>query len=306
MKSSIPNNIWQGPVPWVLLLGLGLAGWEYAWGIPDWFQWAFFVVVVMVLGIPHGAIDHIVAAKGHREAARPFNLKGFYARYLLLLGLIAVGWFILPTLSLIAFLLVSALHFGETDLAELVPGGRWRMGLYLGYGSALLLILLIPNAEEVASVLTDLSPDFTQSFIAYLSAYGLLTALILGGLSLGTALVMATSGTARLQIGLLALLMALLWFLPLKISFAVYFGGVHSIHAYEDIRAYLSRNEDHWSRKQLIRAMLPLSLLAVPGTLLISYAGLHFLNPILLVFIFIASLTWPHVRVMRSIYRSSP
>ncbi len=306
MSSSARESWLRGPLPYAGLVAIGMAIWASLGTIPDLFQLIFFGIVVIGLGIPHGAIDHLVSAKHHQHDGKSFHLLGFYVRYLAILGLIIVLWLVLPTWSLVAFVLISALHFGETDLSPLVRplSGRWL--LYMGYGLSLLLVLFIPNTEAVASVLGDLSPEFTAGAVAWLDQFGWWLVAGLAVPTVALALIYANSHADRVHVLVLTGFGGILAFLPLLVGFAVYFGGVHSLHAYEDIRGYLSQGESKWSRGKLVRAMLPLSLLAVPGTALIGYLGLHFLNPILLIFIFIASLTYPHVGVMRRIYRFSP
>lgn len=92
-------------------------------------------LALLVVGIPHGALDHVVAAAtAAREAAAGILPKGstgtsghhpvrFYAWYIALAVLYCVVWALMPTAAAVAFALLTSQHFGETDLEALSIDG---------------------------------------------------------------------------------------------------------------------------------------------------------------------------------------
>ncbi len=73
---------------------------------------------VVFIGLPHGAFDGAIYAllpDGiHKTEPRQIT-RIFFALYTGLAGVIVVFWLIMPQLSLIAFLAISAFHFGKGD-----------------------------------------------------------------------------------------------------------------------------------------------------------------------------------------------
>ncbi len=76
---------------------------------------------VLLLGIPHGAVDHVIAGSAVGLRGGRAWLLRFVGAYVLLAAIIAVTWWLLPVLSLIAFLIVSAIHFGVGDADDADP-----------------------------------------------------------------------------------------------------------------------------------------------------------------------------------------
>jgi Brp/Blh family beta-carotene 15,15'-monooxygenase len=69
--------------------------------------------LILLLGIPHGAIDNILFLENNNT--RPLY---FYAAYLTAIAMNGVIWFIAPVLSMLGFLLLSAYHFGQSQLGQ--------------------------------------------------------------------------------------------------------------------------------------------------------------------------------------------
>ena len=77
-------------------------------------QLIYSSILILLLGIPHGAIDHVLFFKKRKMS----QLK-FYSLYLGLSFLFVILWHIFPVTSLILFLLISAFHFGESQFADI-------------------------------------------------------------------------------------------------------------------------------------------------------------------------------------------
>jgi len=99
-------------------------------------------IAVAILGLPHGSFDTLVAKKELSLHSLP-RLAAFIVAYLSIGALVVLLWVQAPTTALAAFLLYSALHFGD-DVAP-------RLGRLGGFGYGLWLLSL-PLALQPAAV----------------------------------------------------------------------------------------------------------------------------------------------------------
>jgi beta-carotene 15,15'-dioxygenase len=81
-------------------------------------SWELLAIgAILLLGVPHGGLDGAVA----RRIGWPPGLVswlGFHLAYAILAALTAVLWWLFPLAGLGVFLLISALHFGGSDIAS--------------------------------------------------------------------------------------------------------------------------------------------------------------------------------------------
>ncbi len=110
----------------VLSLLLLLLSWLAAPAVLERLMYLPLLISTVLLGIPHGALDHRVPARlGWVWGRRPW--AGFYLLgYLLLAALVVLCWPRFPDATYWGFLLVSLLHWGQGDLhyLERVQGRR--------------------------------------------------------------------------------------------------------------------------------------------------------------------------------------
>ena len=76
------------------------------------FQLSLLIFGLLVVGIPHGALDHLT---GFISNKKKISLK-FIMIYLALMVPIFLLWYWFPVLGLIFFLIYSSWHFGQTDM----------------------------------------------------------------------------------------------------------------------------------------------------------------------------------------------
>ncbi len=89
-----------------LLVTLAFAG---SWSVP------LTLAVVIVLGIPHGALDGEVARARLRPVLGPLWFAAFAVPYLCLVACVLLAWRWAPLPTLAAFLAASVWHFGTED-----------------------------------------------------------------------------------------------------------------------------------------------------------------------------------------------
>ena len=76
-------------------------------------------LLILIVGVSHGSLDHI---KG-KKLLRLFNIKStyiFYIIYILISATVIVTWMILPSMTLILFLIIASYHFGKEDTQFLI------------------------------------------------------------------------------------------------------------------------------------------------------------------------------------------
>ena len=77
------------------------------------------LLLILIVGVSHGSLDHI---KG-KKLLRLFNIKStyiFYIIYILISATVIVTWMILPSMTLILFLIIASYHFGREDTQFLI------------------------------------------------------------------------------------------------------------------------------------------------------------------------------------------
>lgn len=133
----------RGAVVWPSLAVVLLLTVAFAAGlrVPGWVQYLPFAASLVLFGLPHGAVDHLVPS---RLAGRDAGGRGVLAvvlLYLVLSGLCLALWFVAPAAAFVLFVCVTVFHWGAGDLHALLffgPDGLSGMGRA---SRALLLIL---------------------------------------------------------------------------------------------------------------------------------------------------------------------
>jgi Brp/Blh family beta-carotene 15,15'-monooxygenase len=291
------------------VLAVGLGAWR-----PASLQSAAAVVLfvaVLLTGMPHGAIDHLVAAKLYGLRFTWADQAKFYAGYLALMALYGGLWLVAPVWSLMIFLVMTMYHFGQADLAywELPPGAA-RL-LYVSRG-----LLLIGG--PIAAFPTLVDPIFDAIAGVQASAWPLLAtrpALVFGGIVGQHVLAAATAalaydvdrgkwGREAISIPVLA---ALFGVVPPLVAFSVYFGLWHSLgHILELLRFFRRRAAEPATLPAFYREAALFTLLPFMGLGVLYWitqsVGLQD-QMIALLFIIIAVMTLPHMVIVERLYR---
>ncbi|MPR00382.1 hypothetical protein GB931_21150 [Modestobacter sp. I12A-02628] len=209
----------------VLVAQLVAPGAVAAAGVP-------LALIGIVLGVPHGAVDHMVPfwTSGRRpdRAALARVLTG----YLLVAAAAATALLVLPTVTVLVFLVVSAVHFGTAEVAVAAeragrptPGPTQEVLLAAAHGAAVVVLPVALWPGESAAVLGRLAPALSVPAPPVLRAALL---LVLAGLVLAAVVHLLrlhrTGQTAELL-----LVVALFAVVPPLAAFGVYFAGWHAL-----------------------------------------------------------------------------
>jgi len=286
---------------------------HFLFPIPDHIQWIFFSVIIIITGIPHGALDHEVAKQSSTLNNQVFSPKKFHARYLSSMLLYGVVWYLFPTLSFYLFLLISAFHFGETDLPIDSPKST-LMGVLLqvSYGILILFIILFVHINTVVPIIQKIN-IFSPALINYLQKEYIPLLAISSSFCFFILTLIASYIINKKNIADVKHLFALIIFvfisaliLPLPLCFIIYFGLWHSVTSLENIRQHLSKTKNEiltW--KSLMIKCIPLTAISLVGLFsVILFLDLdNNINLVIMgLFIGISILTLPHQEVMSKMY----
>ncbi len=269
----------------------------------------FALLGLFVLGIPHGSLDHVIEEQGAvASGGKTFSLWRFLVAYLSVMAIYALVWVGFPGLSLVFFLLLSAWHFGETDLQDHRLGRGWlAQAVFVGYGSVLLFGLLANDAGMTREILASLlgANEALDGFVDLVEQYPWLRFSEFFALALGGALVGSGRRFEYLRLGVI---LGIALFLPLLEGFLLYF--CHH-HAWLNMLRVKKRiyGEGRRGLYAMLKDMAPFSLISVVGIVILvasSPLWLSQVNPVLLFFILISVLTLPHAGVMSRFYDRQP
>ena len=245
-------------------------------------QLLMLVPAVVVLGLPHGALDLSIAQilwplEGWRGKAR------FVSLYISLALLVIGIWIVLPGPALIAFLIYSGFHFsGDWDDAGIA--------LRCTGGLATICAPALFHQENVVAIFSYLAPEPAATFAAMLLG-------VTGGVTL-MMFVLLNTWQPKLR-SKVTLEQATIWiaaaFLAPLVYFVVYFCMLHSVRHFTDALAYLD------GRLSALRVAGLLSAMTVFAGLFSFFlqqkSGVNIFQQSILQIIFIglAALTAPHM-----------
>jgi Brp/Blh family beta-carotene 15,15'-monooxygenase len=111
--------------------------------------WA--LALALLVGLPHGALDHLL----HPDRDSTRGQVGFHLGYLVVCGVLALGWFVAPTAAFLLFVATSALHFGQSDLLHAPGAGRSFVAI--ASRGALLVVAPLFAQPDVSAALASLT-----------------------------------------------------------------------------------------------------------------------------------------------------
>lgn len=245
-------------------------------------QIAAIAILAAVLGLPHGALDPLIARRLGMWRG-PLSFGAFNLVYAGLSIAVVALWLVAPVPTLVLFLVVSAVHFGGDWMRERSPAPRALTG------AALLTLPAFRDEDAVADLYATLAGEGARTVAAAQAALGLPLLVLL--------LVLAIVAARRtpheaVELGLVALLALTT---PPLVFFIVYFCTLHSAR---HLREGFAEERDQPRR---LTALVVVAYTVIPliaaGAFLAATAGTASLDDQLLrvVFIGLAALTVPHM-----------
>ncbi len=254
--------------------------------LPQPLGWPLLVAIVILLGVPHGALDGEICRTLLRPRFGRMWFPMFAGPYLLLFGLVLICWQVAPCATLLAFLLASAWHFGSEDAA---PCGGGLEILVRG-GLPIVLPLLVHPAATLA--LLGTMARVTLVLAGWERAVGQ------GWLVLATLwIAAAVAGGHWRRLGEPLLLAMPFVALPPLPAFVIYFVCVHApAHTGRLIEDAVRAPRIHDSRSAVLLALPITALTLLIGAMLWPmFPGTVSSRLVSLTFQMLAALTLPHM-----------
>ena len=267
-------------------------------------QLIYSSILILLLGIPHGAIDHVLFFKKRKMS----QLK-FYSIYLGLSFLFVILWHILPVTSLILFLLISAFHFGESQFADIFFKKSLRFIFYFFWGLCLLSTLMYYNVNELYDITSYFDDTIVLDKIYNREKIGVFFYItnVVTILSIIALTYFKKINNDRLfsELFLLFLIHATFYLFPFIIGFTLYFVALHSIKVMNDEFKFLKDENNNFNIMSFLKLLAPYSILSIVGTsflLILSYYNYIPYSIPFLAIIIISVITLPHAIVMNIFY----
>jgi Brp/Blh family beta-carotene 15,15'-monooxygenase len=269
------------------------------------------LVLILFIGIPHGANDHLLFFNLINKRIDGKNNKSalFFAIYIGLILLYAGCWYIFPTFSLGLFILISIYHFGQSNLYISPIESKFvkLISIFLS-GSFVLLTPIFAHIEAALPVIQSLSKN--PDILKISEDLGNKLAISAGILMIIHWVILMLSKHINFKNGLqeilnVLLLFGLFYYSPLWIGFAIYFTLWHAIPSIEDQINFFKTTRANYNFGKYIREIFPFSVIALLGLFLAFQFSGNYISVnqgIALLFSFIAVITLPHMIMMDLLY----
>ena len=281
------------------LLGESSMGWQVA-----------IAVTALAIGIPHGALDHLVTL----PKAQPKKMAFFIVVYIAVAVVAVIGILQFNTIGFIIVLFMSAIHFGIGDSAFINEIdkrsdaerklNRWFYIPAAGFTPVFISLVNSASTEALASVnpaLINWHQGFDSQILFAVTAFAVLAILVM---------IIGKRNKEALDLTLLLLLAHLA---PPLIAFAVYFGCWHAMRHTARLTLSLPRSLENLNqgnlRNAFSQAVIP-GLPALIGTFVVAGAmalsGRDFSDEFFwMALVVVWALTVPHMVVTAKLDRAA-
>lgn len=265
------------------------------------------VLSVFLVGIPHGAIDHVVSSelfgtgqsfKGHLQ---------FYGSYLIIMLLLGLIWIFIPIAGMIIFLVISIYHFGQADMEDFLNSKIKRPFWYIVRG-LFLIGLIVFSSPDVTYPIISSAMKISYDLFYSIMPNNVLALLFILFLYISFVLIsVIKKEILNLHIFILESVVLTMLFLisgPL-IGFALYFSIWHSSGHIVELQQFFESKKRQLSVLQFYKLATPFTVVSVVGLLFLLYIQSIFQVEeqfLTLMFILISVLTLPHMLIVDRMY----
>jgi len=260
------------------------------------------LLLILTIGVSHGSLDHV---KG-KKLFNILNIKKisiFYFLYTLIAISVIIIWIIIPSISLMIFLLVASFHFGKEDTQFLISENSYfNQLLFFLKGLLIILAPMFFHFDETITIFKFLLIDneIFYSTLEFIEVNKILPiGIILSTLSC-VYLFLRKFEVKKFVIFLdFFSILILNYYLSPLVAFTIYFCFLHSIRHSITLIYEIDKNDFKNGLKVFGKKVLPLTIL----TAIFCLIGLYLLNNkydfnssiLKIIFIGLASLTIPHI-----------
>ena len=260
------------------------------------------LLLILSIGVSHGSLDNLKGEKLLRIFGIN-NLLIFYLSYILIATVVTIFWIIMPSISLIIFLIVASYHFGKEDTQFLVIESSYvNQLLFFIKGTLIVLAPIYFHFDETINIFKLLLVD-NEDFYEFLNFIETSKILLFGVILSTLANIILFTKNFEIKkfsifLDYFSILILNYYFSPL-LAFTLYFCFLHSIRHSITLILELEKNDLSLGFKMFVKKALPLTIL----TATVCLIALYFINNtytfdssiLKIIFIGLASLTFPHI-----------
>lgn len=329
LSEGVRTTLARATIRWpAIAIGLAILLSPLVGRVPETVAYLPFLLSVVLFGLPHGAVDHLVPYR-LAEMGLWRSIGVVFVIYGLLGGLYALAWTVDPVVSLAGFILLTWYHWGQGDVYALVGfvrseylGNRIDRWLAIAVRGGLpMLVPLLSHPEEYRRVAVAIVELFDPAAVDRLAtvfdpdvrlAIGVgFVAIAALSLALGWVRVRSGAGTIealRWDAFEVGLLFVYFWLLPPIFAIGLYFALWHAVRHIGRLSSIDERSLSALSagsigyptrRFAIDAAPLTAASLAIFAVLFVGVSAGVDLDSLLAVYLVgIAVLTLPHVAVV--------
>ena len=251
--------------------------------------------LILTFGIIHGANDILILLKGKKQTKKIVIRSTI--KYLSIVLLISVLFFLFSEISLLFFVLFSAYHFGEQQWTIFGSNQSKSISLfYFFFGLLIFSVLFLFNKSDVSNIIFEITkiyiPENIYSAVIIFSSLCTLLLIILNYQILKKQLLH--------QLALLVVMLLVFFTYELLPACAIYFVFFHSIPSIMEQSDYLfgdstkAENFKKFLLKGAVYWLLSIGFLVVMYLILKNNIDFS----LAIFFSFLAAITFPHVLVI--------
>ena len=259
-------------------------------------------LLILTIGISHGSLDH---SKGKKllNILNISNMFYFYLLYILIGVSVIILWLLLPSATLVLFLIIASYHFGKED-TDFLKDNNIKLNQLFYFLKGILIIVAPLNFhfEETVNIFKLLFVDGEKFyvFLGYVENLKIIPIIFILSLISSMYLFFKNFKFVNFSIFLdFFSILILNYYLTPLLAFTFYFCFLHSIRHSISLISELDKNNFKNGFLIFLKKALPLTLI----TAILFISSLFVLknyyvldNAILkVIFIGLASLTFPHI-----------
>jgi len=259
-------------------------------------------LLILTIGISHGSLDH---SKGKKllNILNISNIFYFYLMYILIGVLVIILWLLLPSATLVLFLIIASYHFGKED-TDFLKDNNIKLNQLFYFLKGILIIVAPLNFhfEETVNIfkLLFLDGEKFYVFLGYVENLKIIPIIFILSLISSMYLFFKNFKFVNFSIFLdFFSILILNYYLTPLLAFTFYFCFLHSIRHSISLIFELDRNDFKNGFLIFLKKALPLTLITAIlfiSSLLVLKNYYVLDNAILkVIFIGLASLTFPHI-----------